>query len=80
MTSTEIKEILDTLQSAIKTAIANGGVASYSINTGQTQTNVRQASLKELREEHNYWQSVYNETKGLEDGSNISYARDVRNF
>ena len=36
------------INKAIDRAIENGGVTSYGLNSGQTQSNVRQASLAEL--------------------------------
>ena len=80
MDLTQLKQILDNLQEAINRAIANGGITQYSINSGQSQTLVKQATLGELQNLHKYYSTQYNETLGIESGSNMNIVRDCNGF
>jgi len=80
MNSIELKQILDNLQDAINRAIANGGITQYSINSGQSQTLVKQATLTELQNLHKYYSNLYEETLSIETGSNMNIVRDCNGF
>ena len=77
MNSIEILENLTVLKEAYKRAAKSGGVTTYTLNSGQGTTNVKQASLKELREEIQYYEGLYNEAKAAEDGSCFTLVRGL---
>lgn len=77
MDSTEIKELLDILKDAYKRSIASGGVVQYSINSGQSQTMVKQASSTELLKQIKELSAQYEEATQIESGSNLNVIRDV---
>lgn len=68
----ELKEIVSTLKEAHLNAIKNGGVTSYSIKTGQSETNVTQASTASILAELKYYTQLLNERVAIENGSNFS--------
>lgn len=75
MTADEAKEILLILQEAYKRAAKSGGVTTYTLNSGQGNTSVKQATLAELRAEINEYERTYNELSEMEDGSNFTCIR-----
>lgn len=75
MTADEAKEILLILQEAYKRAAKSGGVTTYTLNSGQGNTSVKQATLAELRAEINEYERIYNELSEVEDGSNFTCIR-----
>ena len=77
MNSIEILENLKVLKEAYKRAAESGGVTTYTLNSGQGTTNVKQASLKELREEIQHYENLYNEAKAVEDGSCFTLVRGL---
>ena len=77
MNPTEILENLQILKSAYKRAAESGGVTTYALNSGQGSTNVKQASLKELRDEIQHYESLYNEAKAIETGSCFTMVRGL---
>lgn len=74
-TLSEIQETLDILRAAYKRAAESGGVSQYSLNSGQGNTNVKQATLAELRAEIEKFESKYNELLEIESGGNMTYIR-----
>lgn len=76
-TSSELKNIISELKSALMRAAANGGVTKYTLNTGQGSTTVEQASLEQIQNALNYYTGLLNETLEIETGSNIVYIRDL---
>lgn len=75
MNSDEAKEMLVILKEAYKRAAKSGGVTTYTLNSGQGNTSVKQASLAELRAEIKEYESIYNELSEIEDGSNLTCIR-----
>ncbi len=71
----EVEEILTTLKEAYKRAAKSGGVTTYTLNSGQGNTTVKQASLAELRAEIKEYESLYNELSEIEDDSNFTCIR-----
>jgi len=69
-TKKELKENIEILKEAYKRAAESGGVTSYSINSGQSSTNVSQASLSSIRAELEYFTSLLDETEQFESGQN----------
>ena len=61
---------------AIEQATLNGGVSSYTLNTGQGSNSVKRATIKELIEMRNNLEYLYNEKKEHYSGENISIIRN----
>lgn len=76
-TSVELKEIIKILKEALIRAGVNGGVTSYTINSGQGTTTVHQASLAEITAQIRYYGELLQETEEVETGSNIAIMRDL---
>ena len=76
MTSTEIKELLDKVKAAYIRSIESGGMVQYTVNSGQGQTQVRQATSSELLAQMEKLQIKYDAALDEEDGSNLMYIRD----
>lgn len=73
----ELKEIVKTLKEAHLNAIKNGGVTSYSIKSGQSETNVTQASVASISSELKYYTQLLNEREQIESGANFTYIRGI---
>lgn len=71
----EVTETLTILQAAYKRAAESGGVSQYSLNSGQGSTNIKQATLSELRAEIEKFQNLQSELSGVENGDNFTYIR-----
>ena len=76
-TVAELQSIIAELKTALLRAAANGGVTSYTLNSGQGSTTVHQASISEITNQINVYNSLLNETIEIETGSNFVYARDL---
>ena len=76
-TVAELKEILASLKEALLRATANGGVTSYTINSGQGTTTVHQASLGEITAQIKLYGNMLQELEEVETGSNIAIMRDL---
>lgn len=74
-TLVEIEENLKILKAAYKRVAESGGVTQYSLNSGQGSTNVKQASLGEIRSEIEKFEDLYNELSAVQTGENITYIR-----
>jgi ABC-type uncharacterized transport system ATPase subunit len=76
MNTNDYKKILDILETAYTQSILNGGVAKYSINTGQSQTLVQTHTTAEILNQIKQITQLYNEASGIESGTNINVIRD----
>ncbi len=76
-TVAELKEIIQTLKEALIRAGTNGGVTSYTINSGQGTTTVHQASLADITAQIRFYGELLQETVEVETGSNIAIMRDM---
>lgn len=76
-TSAELKLIIQSLKEALLRASANGGVTSYTINSGQGTTTVHQASLAEITAQLKIYGGLLKEAEEVETGSNIMIMRDL---
>lgn len=79
----EIKDLQENIQNidiAIKKAIMEGGIVSYTLNSGQGSTTVRRSTLKELSDMRRELVYLYNEKKAHYSGSNISIIRNSNVF
>lgn len=76
-TRNELSEIISTLKEAYLRAAASGGVSSYSLNSGQGATVVKQATMKEIQEQISHFQGLLNELEEIETGSNMTYIRGM---
>lgn len=74
---TELQTIIAELKSALLRAAANGGVTSYTINSGQGSTTVHQASIEQITNQINFYNGLLQETIEIETGSNIVCIRDL---
>jgi len=74
-TISELKEIISTLKTAYKTALASGGVTSYTIKSGQGDNSVTQASTSTILEQLQYFTYLLNERQNLEDGTHCTFIR-----
>lgn len=61
---------------AIEQAALNGGVCSYTLNSGQGSTSVKRATLKELIDMRNNLEYLYNEKREHYSGENILIIRN----
>lgn len=73
----ELQSIIAELKSALMRAAANGGVTSYTLNSGQGSTTVHQAGINEITEQIKFYNGLLNETLEIETGSNLVYVRDL---
>lgn len=76
-TIAELKEIIKSLKEALLRATANGGVTSYTINSGQGTTTVHQASINDITAQIKFYGELLQETVEVETGSNIAIMRDM---
>lgn len=76
-TVAELRLIIQTLKEALLRASANGGVTSYTINSGQGTTTVHQASLADISAQLRYYGGMLTEAEEVETGSNIMIMRDM---
>lgn len=71
-----LEQNIKNIDIAIEQASLNGGVSSYTLNTGQGSTSVKRATFKELIEMRNNLEYLYNEKKEHYSGENISIIRN----
>lgn len=70
-----LAENIKNIKTAITQAITSGGVVQYSLNSGQSSTTVRRATLPELTHQLRELQYLYNEAIENYTGSNINVMR-----
>lgn len=75
-TIAELQAIIAELKAALVRAAANGGVTSYTINSGQGTTTVQQASITTITEAIKSFGALLNEQIAIESGANFTYVRD----
>ena len=73
----ELREIVTTLKEAHLNSIRNGGVTSYSIKTGQSETNVTQARSASILSDLKYYTQLLNEREQIESGANFTHIRSI---
>lgn len=71
-----LEQNIKNIDVAIEQAALNGGISSYTLNSGQGSTNVKRATLKELIDMRNNLEYLYNEKKEHYSGENISIIRN----
>lgn len=72
-----LEQNIANIKTAITQATVNGGVSSYTLNSGQGSTTVKRATLAELWEMKKNLEYEYNEKKEYYTGSNISIVRNA---
>ena len=75
MNSTELRKKIEEIDIAISNYVNNDAISGYSLNSSQSQTSIKKASLTELQNLREYYQNKLNEAIALESGSNIVVIR-----
>lgn len=75
-TVAELQEIILSLKAALQRAIASGGVTSYTLKSGQGDTEVQQASIASITSQIQIYQGMLNELQSIQSGSCFNVMRD----